>query len=94
MSNAEEIEQVFAPIADTVANFAWRNRLKLEKCARGNASWELTPAQMRRRHDLFVVGVRSNGWVRNWLRMAISVFRNVTAVFAFSEDVSGAYFSR
>src|SRR5215470_10982765 len=47
MADAEKIELVFAPIADAVANFAWRNRLKLEKCARGNSGWELTKEHRR-----------------------------------------------
>ena len=42
MATVEEIDRVFAPIADTVARFAERQALRLEKCPRGNAGWELT----------------------------------------------------
>jgi hypothetical protein len=42
MATVEEIDRVFAPFAEAVDNFAWRNRLKLEKCARGNSGWELS----------------------------------------------------
>jgi hypothetical protein len=47
MATIEEIDRVFAPIADAVAQFAQLHSFRLEKCPRGNAGWELT-----RRHAL------------------------------------------
>jgi hypothetical protein len=42
MATFEEIDRVFAPIADAVARFAQLQSFRLEKCQRGNAGWELT----------------------------------------------------
>ena len=46
MSRAEEVDRVFLPIAQAVEQFAMEHALRLDKCARGNAGWELT-----RSHD-------------------------------------------
>jgi hypothetical protein len=42
MTTLEEIDRVFAPVTDVVVEFAQRHSLRLEKCVRGNAGWELT----------------------------------------------------
>jgi hypothetical protein len=42
MATPEEIDRVFSPIADAVAEFVRRQSFQLEKCPRGNAGWELT----------------------------------------------------
>ncbi|HTQ39346.1 MAG TPA: hypothetical protein VMJ32_09970 [Pirellulales bacterium] len=42
MSNADDIERLFEPIAEVVAKYARRKRMKLEKCPRGNSGWELS----------------------------------------------------
>jgi hypothetical protein len=42
MATIEEIERVFAPIADAISQFARLNAFHVEKCPRDNAGWELT----------------------------------------------------
>jgi hypothetical protein len=44
MTTPEEIDRVFSPIADAVAEFARRQSFRLEKCPRDNPGWELTRA--------------------------------------------------
>lgn len=41
MNVPEKVERVFAPIAQTVERFAADHSLRIEKCTRGNAGWEL-----------------------------------------------------
>jgi hypothetical protein len=41
MATTEQIDRLFAPIADTVEDFAQKHSLSLEKYARGNTGWEL-----------------------------------------------------
>lgn len=47
MGMIEDIERVFARIADAVEQFARAESCLIEKCPRGNSGWELT-----RPHDL------------------------------------------
>lgn len=42
MTQAETVNLAFAPIARAVEDFAKEHALEIEKCARGNAGWELT----------------------------------------------------
>jgi hypothetical protein len=42
MATVEEIDRVFAPIAEAVTRFAEQQSLRLDKCPRGNAGWELS----------------------------------------------------
>lgn len=42
MSLQAKIERAFAPITASVEQFAADHTLRIEKCARGNAGWELT----------------------------------------------------
>lgn len=44
MNVPEKIEQAFAPIAQAVERFAADHSLRIDKCDRGNAGWELTGA--------------------------------------------------
>lgn len=44
MNVPAKIEQAFAPIAQAVERFAADHSLRIDKCARGNAGWELTGA--------------------------------------------------
>lgn len=41
MDLSEKIERAYSPIAQAVERFAADHSLRLEKCARGNAGWEL-----------------------------------------------------
>ena len=47
MTQADEINRAFSPIAQAVEDFAHKHAFRIEKCARGNSGWELT-----RDHDL------------------------------------------
>jgi hypothetical protein len=42
MASLEEVERAFSPIAEDTKQFARSNSFQIEKCARGNAGWELT----------------------------------------------------
>jgi hypothetical protein len=42
MEAVDQIERVFAPIADAVTKFAQAESCQIEKCPRGNSGWELT----------------------------------------------------
>ena len=42
MNATEEVERAFAPIANTVQQFAAANGFRVDKCVRGNVGWELT----------------------------------------------------
>jgi hypothetical protein len=44
MATIEEVESLFAPIADAVAEFAHKHSFDIEKCPRGNSGWELARA--------------------------------------------------
>jgi hypothetical protein len=44
MEMVDQIERVFAPIADAVTKFAQAQSCQVEKCSRGNSGWELTRA--------------------------------------------------
>src|SRR5262249_26068416 len=96
MSDTEKIELIFAPIADAAASFAWRNRLKLTKCPRGNSGWELT---RKHRHggtiylllmhdDAAGLGIGSV-WQYPCSEMSLiySHFRKMLAVPLVTEDV-------
>ncbi len=45
MANYEDIDRVFAPIADAVNEFVRLHSFRHEKCSRGNSGWELTRPQ-------------------------------------------------
>jgi hypothetical protein len=42
MNMPEDDDRAFSPIAQSVERFAANHSLRLEKCARANAGWELT----------------------------------------------------
>ena len=42
MTSPVEIDDIFAPIAEAVTNFAQHRSMELNKCPRGNSGWELT----------------------------------------------------
>ena len=42
METVDQIERMFAPIADAVTKFAQAESWRIEKCPRGNCGWELT----------------------------------------------------
>lgn len=44
MSESQQVDGALAPIAKAVERFAAEHSLRLDKCARGNAGWELTGA--------------------------------------------------
>lgn len=44
MSDLERVNRAFLPIAQPVEHFATAHALHLDRCARGNAGWELTGA--------------------------------------------------
>lgn len=42
MNEPENVDRAFLPIAQAVEDFATAHSLAIDKCARGNAGWELT----------------------------------------------------